>query len=189
MRRWCWAAACAVMLSGCNPKPPAEPGGEQTAETTASQPEPPVEEIEATVVTVYFADSEVEHLEAEAVDAPIAAADPASKVASALTALLAGPTESAHTRLLPASVKLKGVKIRDGVATVDLSQALVDDFQGGSGVAQLAIDSIVNTVCAVDGIQTVQILVEGQTVSDFAGVLSLAEPLEADLSQVGGQPL
>ncbi len=188
MQRWWLAIALAAALSGCGPKPPPEPG--ETDPSVAVMPdEPPVESIEAAAVTVYFADSDLNYLEAEVIDAPSSASDPIELAKAALGALFAGPTETAHVRVLPDKLALRGLTVEDGVATVDLSQALLTDFQGGSGVASLAIYSIVNTVCAVEGLTAVRILVEGQPVGDFAGVLSLAEPLQADLSLVGGKPL
>lgn len=189
MRRWWWIACGAMVLSGCSPEaPPAgEPGAVQPDAPVADQP--PIEDIEATVVTVYFPDQELTRLETEAVDAPASASDPVELAKAAVTALLAGPTESVHVRVLPAQLTLRDLTITDGEATVDFSKELTEGSLGGSNVAALAVDSIVNTVCAIEGVKSVRILVEGQPVSDFQGVLDLSEPQTPNEAIVGGKPL
>ena len=190
MQRWWLAIGLLVAMSGCTRNQPGEtPDQPGAGPAVGEASEPPPEEYQAAVATVYFADADVEYLEAEAPDVPSTGDDPAILAEGAMRALLAGPTEPAHVRVLPESLKLNSVTVADGLATVDVSKALLDDFQGGSGVASLAIYSIVDTVCAVDGVERVKIVVDGQPVEDFAGVISLTEPLPADMSLVGGKPL
>lgn len=185
MRPWIPLALLAL-LAGCSHQPapdPSAPGAE-----TSPVEEPPVEAYEAHSVAVYFVDQKVTYLEAEAIDVPAAAADPTALATAAVGALLAGPTEAIHFRILPQHLALRDLTVTDGVATVDVSKDW-NDFQGGSDIAALALYSLVNTLGAIDGIDAVRILVEGQPVDEFAGAFSLAEPLKPDWDLVGGKSL
>jgi spore germination protein GerM len=171
-----WATLLgALLLAGCQPQPPGAAQGGKAAE----QP---------SVVTVYFADKGVGYLEAEAHDIP-PTSDKVTLATAAVKALLAGPTEPGHVSVLPKGVRLNQVTLKGSAATVDLSPNFVDDFQGGSHVAALAVYSLVNTVTAVEGIATVQLLCDGQQRNEFGGVLSIAKPLAADKSLLGGEKL
>lgn len=150
---------------------------------------PPIDAIVALPVEVYFANDDASYLVAESRDVPGLSGQPEVAVEAAVRELLAGPRESGSVALLPKTVKLRGATMTDGEAVIDLNQAFVDDFQGGSGVAQLAVYSLVNTAASVDGVERVRLTVEGQPIGDFAGVLDLSEALTPDLSLLGGEAL
>jgi len=165
-----------ALLSGCR-----DNAAQQAETKQAAEPQP-------VVASVYFANKDAEYLEAEARDI-LAGADPAERAGAAVKELLAGPEEEGHNRVIPRETTLLGLTVKDKTATVDLSKAFTEKFNGGSGVAAMAVYSVVNTVTAIEGIEQVVIVVEGQPVPEFAGVLSLAEPLRADPKLIGGEKL
>ena len=63
--------------------------------------------------------------------------------------------------------------LEDGLCTVDLSQAFLDGLPADSGQARLAVYALVNTLAGVDGVEQVQLLVEGA---------ALGQPLSPDQS-------
>lgn len=153
---------------------------------------PPIDtaRVSAETVTVYFPDRDLQHLEPEVRDAPAVAGQPDVLARAVVEELLKGPVETPdHVRVIPETVTVHAVTLEGGTAVVDLSRSFADDFHGGSGVAALAVYSLVNSLTGVPGVEKVQILLDGQPGGDFAGVLSLAEPLTADPSLVGGEPL
>jgi len=165
-----------ALLSGCR-------SDTERAEEAKKAAEP-----QPIVASVYFANAKLDYLEAEARDI-LASADPAERASAAVKELLIGPDEEGHARVIPKDTALNGLTVKDKTATVDLSRAFTEKFNGGSGVAALAVYSLVNTITAVEGIEQVTILVDGQPVPEFGGVLSLAEPLRADPKLIGGEKL
>ncbi|MCC7495048.1 MAG: GerMN domain-containing protein [Fimbriimonadaceae bacterium] len=191
MRRWTAGVLWCLVLAGCQRSATMAPAeGDPPASSRAEQPEPEKSKGEAIApvsAAVYFPDQELRYLEAEA---PELAADPQQPpmiLEEALRALLAGPTEEAHTRVIPEGVKLNKVLLRGDLAIVDLSRNFATDFQGGSDAANLAAYSVIHTAGSVPGVKRVQILLDGDPAGDFGGVIDLSNPLEPDPSLVGGK--
>ncbi|MDR7486648.1 MAG: GerMN domain-containing protein [Armatimonadota bacterium] len=82
---------------------------------------------------------------------------------AALEALLAGPSAAERARGLvteiPAGTRLRGVTVQDGVAVIDLTEAVASG--GGSSSMLGRLWQIVYTGTDVPGIAQVRILIEG----------------------------
>jgi len=106
---------------------------------------------------------------------------------AALNELISGtPATSGAYKVLPANTKILGVKIDQGLATVDFSPEVLRANVGASGEA-LGIASIVNTLTEFPTVQKVSFTVEGKvdTAKDWWGHVGLYEqPFKRDLSQV-----
>jgi hypothetical protein len=80
---------------------------------------------------------------------------------AALNELISGtPTTADAYRVLPAGTKILGIKIENGLATVDFSKEVLSANVGAEGEG-LGIDSIVNTLTEFPTIQKVAFTVEG----------------------------
>ena len=97
--------------------------------------------------------------------------------------LLIGPSNPEHKRVIPENTALIGLRIEEKVATVNLSQ----DFEKtpDNATRLLAIYSTVNTLCALDGISRVHILVNGRAINyssgeEEIGPLSMNRVITAD---------
>ena len=99
------------------------------------------------------------------------------KYTAAMKSLLAGTKEKAQTNVIPKKAKLRSVTVKDGVATVDFSKELEQNFSGGSTGEEMLIGSIVNTLTDFPEVQKVQILIEGASVETLSGHMDLSEPL------------
>ncbi len=109
--------------------------------------------------------------------APVSRTLPAAAPARlAIQELLTGPLPKDSLRPLPAGTKLRGVKVKDHLATVDFSRDLVSDFHGGADSEQAAVYAIVNTLTSLPGVEKVQILVDGKPCDTLGGHLDLREP-------------
>lgn len=106
-----------------------------------------------------------------AVSRPVTARGPQAMLAAALEALLAGPTVEERARGLsteiPAGTRLLGVRVRDGLVTVDLSEAVASG--GGSHSMRARLWQIVYTATQHASAPQVQVLVEGQERSGLGG--------------------
>lgn len=100
------------------------------------------------------------------------------KYKAALESLLAGPKAKGEVRVIPEKAKLKSVKIKDGIATVDFSEDLVKRFTGGSTGEEMLVGSVVNTLTEFPEVKAVQILVEGKKIDSLAGHMDLSNPVE-----------
>lgn len=89
-----------------------------------------------------------------------------------LTALIAGPEDKGLLPLLPAELTVRSAWVDDGVCTADLSAHLLD-LQ--SDERALAITSIVETLCSLDTVEQVVLLIEGEPTGEFGG-LDLSAP-------------
>ncbi|UMZ75452.1 GerMN domain-containing protein [Natranaerofaba carboxydovora] len=78
---------------------------------------------------------------------------------------------------IPEDVKLLGIEVEDEIAYVDFSSELLDIVLGHESEMVL-VDTIVSTLTDFDGIEKVQILVEGETAESISGHVEINEPLE-----------
>ena len=148
-------------LTGCGhqnppaPPPPTSPTGgvpPPTGHTPVTpSPLPPRTGVIYTVDETHGTDTD-NYLVAKS----ITFTNPQSPAREALAALLAAP----HTPI-PAGTKLNGVKIGDGLATVDFSRSPVDETHGEEKQSQ-ALEAIQRTLGQFPDISRVQIEVNGQ---------------------------
>jgi spore germination protein GerM len=97
-----------------------------------------------------------------------------------LEELLRGEVPRGCDRPLPSGTELLGIGVADGVATVDFSEQLRAGFQGGSDNEQVTVYSIVNTLTSLPGVDSVQVLIEGEKVSTVGGHHDISGPLAFD---------
>lgn len=105
----------------------------------------------------------------------------------ALNELISGtPLTPGAFKVLPADTKILGMKIENGLATVDFSKEVLKANVGSSGEV-LGIASIVNTLTEFPTIKQVQFTVEGTVENgmDWWGHVGLSQqPFKRDLSSV-----
>ena len=98
----------------------------------------------------------------------------------AMKGLIAGPKSASLAPVIPTETRLLSLKIKNGLATVNFNNALIDNHWGGAESEELTVRSIVQTLTAFTGIDQVQILIEGNTVQTIAGHVSIEEPLTVE---------
>lgn len=94
-------------------------------------------------------------------------------VREVLDALIAGPEDTGLLPLLPAGLTVRSVRMEDGTCIADLSAQLLDVPEEHRA---LAVNSIVETLCSLDTVERVLLLVEGESAGEFGG-LDLSAPL------------
>ena len=168
-----------LLLSGCGTKigQPASPDQNPPTPTT------PVPQM--TDVAVYYLKSTDTDL---SLVREVHQVEKTSEIATAaLNELIKGnPVTPGASRVLPADTKILGIKIEQGLATVDFSSEVLRANVGSSGEA-LGITSIVNTLTEFPSIQKVAFKVDGQVdkAMDWWGHVGLYDqPFKRDLSNV-----
>mgnify|MGYP000870533729 CR=1 FL=1 len=99
------------------------------------------------------------------------------KYTAAMKSLLTGTKDKGQTNVIPKKAKLRGVTVKDGMATVDFSKELQKNFSGGSTGEEMLVGSIVNTLTDFPEVQKVRILIDGAPVETLSGHMDLSEPL------------
>ncbi len=89
-------------------------------------------------------------------------------VKEVLDALAAGPEDEGLVPLLPEGLAVRSAWVDQGLCTADLSAALLDLPEGRRA---LAVSSIAETLRSLDGVEQVQILIEGEPVGAVDGLV------------------
>lgn len=102
-------------------------------------------------------------------------------VQAVLAAWAEGPEGEGLRSCLPEGSEIRSAELRDGVCVVDLSQGYLDGLPGSEKTAALTVYALVNTLCELDGVEAVQLYVEGEP-APAAGGLPLDRALIQDTS-------
>lgn len=135
----------------------------------------PAEQKEITV-KVYYPNNEGTKL--VSVSRKVKLKDGVDKYTAAMQSLMQGTKEAGQNSILPRQVKLRGVKVQEGVAKVDFSGNIVKHFVGGSTGEEMLVASVVNTLTEFPEVTSVQILIDGQPVETLAGHMDLTAPIK-----------
>ena len=135
------------------------------------------------LVTLYFSDSDAMHLVPETRQISEGESD---KIETAIiNELLKGPKNTQLAPVLPQDIKLLSAETKDGVCFVNFSADFISKISGGTTQENLALYSIVNSLCELDKVNKVQILVEGKKPASL-GSVDLSQPFEADYNLFAG---
>ena len=169
------AAAMLALAAGCGDeqKPAQADSPAQTAQTKDTE-KPAQEKPKEMQVNVYYPRNDGTGLIAVSRKVNTEKDD---KYTAAMKSLLTGTKEKGQTNVIPKKAKLRSVTVKDGVATVDFSKELEQNFSGGSTGEEMLIGSIVNTLTDFAEVEKVQILIEGASVETLSGHMDLSEPL------------
>lgn len=102
-----------------------------------------------------------------------------------LEALIGGPQDEGLERILPSDLKVLSVRQEGTVCYADFSGVLLQQIPQETWEQQMVIDSLVNTLCSLENVEQVQILVEGQPLEWYGDVqVSQPSPSQQPVSDV-----
>ena len=130
-------------------------------------------------VTLYFANDTAEGLTTERREIEISASSTLEK--AVIEELIKGPKNQGGISIIPVETKVLSVETKNSVCFVNLSKEFVDKYQGGTVGEILTIYPIVNSLTELDGISSVQFLIEGEKRETFSHI-AISEPLVRDNS-------
>ncbi|MBN2073528.1 MAG: GerMN domain-containing protein [Actinobacteria bacterium] len=126
-------------------------------------------------INIYFAATgEGKKLVAE--ERSIIAGSPGNALNNAVAELLKGPAKSYHFPVIPAGTRLKGSKVSEGVAEIDLSGEFLENSLDTRILDEYIIYSIVNTITGIQGIDGAVFLIEGKRIKMY-GDIDMSIPL------------
>ncbi len=103
----------------------------------------------------------------------------------AVNELIKGPSDEKNAPVIDDDAKLLKLEIKDSVATVNISS----HYEKKKGVDELLQRfALVKTLCSIDGVDAIVILVEGSPLTDSQGkeigLIRMADVLDADTTQL-----
>ena len=153
----------------------------ESTSTEGTQPSDSGTNAKTVKVTLFFANEDnsalkQEEREVQVVDGAI--------LKACVEALIDGPAGKGLRQTVPEGTVLRGISIKDKVATVDLSKEFLHTEGLSEVVARL---SVVNTLTKINGIEKVRLHIEGEDMIGPSGMpLGDMEPAKLDAE---GKPL
>lgn len=128
-----------------------------------------------TTIKMYFATGDGTSLKAE--NRNVKTQNTISIEKTIMNELLKGPSSHELSSVIPSGTKVLNVETKDSVCYVNFSEEFVSKFPGGTGM--LPVYSVVNSLCSLESVQSVQILIEGEKGAEF-GNFVFDEPFVAN---------
>ncbi len=102
-----------------------------------------------------------------------------------LAMLIEGAQEEGHRSAIPEGTKVNEILVQNGVCYVDLNEAFVRNQVAGEELELLTVYSIVNSLTRIYGVDSVQLLIDGQQREFYKSSVRINTPLSynADLIQ------
>lgn len=97
--------------------------------------------------------------------------------------LINGPSDRDIEATLPANLKLLSISVVDGVCYVNLDSSFLTEMVNVS--SELPVYSIVNTLCSLKGIDSVRIMINGDTTKVYRDTVSLDSNLQFNYDIIG----
>lgn len=132
-------------------------------------------------VTLYFGDKQAMYLLPE--EREIAKGDEALG-AVVVKELIKGPQREDAVRVIPEGTRLLSFSVVDGIAYVNFSKEFQSKHWGGTAGESMTINSIVNSLCKLPGIEKVQFLLEGNKEESILGHGDTSQPIEPNWDMV-----
>lgn len=124
-------------------------------------------------LTLYFASTDGTQLASENIR--VHYKNTASIESVVMERLIAGPLSDTLNKTCSADTKLNSIAVENGLCTVDMSAKFLETVDNQS--FNIKVYSVVNSLCALDGIEKVQILINGKAQSLAKDGVNISKPL------------
>lgn len=133
-------------------------------------------------ISLYFPNSKYESLSLE--KRTVDVQQTLSLEKAIVSELIKGPSEKDLRSSIPEGTKLLSIETKDGVCYVNFSSEFCTKTSSGSYGTTFSLYSVVNSLCSLEGVSSVQILVDGKTGVEFGNYV-LDIPYEFNDALVG----
>lgn len=136
-------------------------------------------EMKKEIVTVYFPDGEAMYLNGE--ERTVEAKDKTDLAKNVVEEILRGPKTEGLNKAINGGVKIISLSVDDnGLCTVNFSKEFEECNTGGSAMESMAIYSVVNSLCLLEGVDKVKINIDGNSEAEYGGHFYLGDAFEFD---------
>ena len=160
--------------------PPSSQSENQSVGDTKDDKSSESPKIESRNLLLYFTDSASQYLRGE--ERNLGSDDDAVEWAIVYE-LIKGPKSENLSPSVQGEVGILSIETKNGLCTIDLTKEFVEANTGGSAKENIAIYSLVNSLCELQTIDKVKINIEGNTEAEF-GEMLLDIPLEPNMDLV-----
>lgn len=136
---------------------------------------------EVTAIKLYFPGKDGEKLESETRKVEVQNA--LSLERTVVNELINGPSDDDLSPSVPAGTKLIKIENNNGVCTVNFSKEFTGSTSGSTLETTLRLYSVVNSLCALDNVESVQILINGEVNAEMGDIV-FDTTYDKDLSYV-----
>lgn len=182
-----------TMLAGCGAKSKDADSDELTPVSSLTMGQDEADGLkDKTPVQLYFINEQGTKLAAETryIQNTDAGKGNEHMATAVLKELISGPAKGSLLKAaIPKETKVTtNVKIKDGVATVDLSKDFIEKHPGGKKNEQLSLYSIVNTLTEIKDITSVQFRINGKVTKEFKGSYQIDIAYSRDTHLISSEP-
>lgn len=135
-----------------------------------------------TTFTLYFADEARRYLLPEIRNVTLG--ENISEEKYLIGQLIQGPKEGDRLPVIPEGTTLLWSETKGGVCTVNFSREFIDNQKNGVYGAYMSLMGVVNTLTALEGIDSVQFMIDGDIMENYM-VFPLDQPISRNLDAVG----
>ena len=162
-------------------------GRTASSDAPIAQPAPPAPTAHITA-TLFYGARDGLLLQPVRVEVPLA--EGAVAQGRQIVQALLQPPPAPYQPVIPAGTTLKAFYLTSGGdAFVDLSADVSTKHPGGTHAELLTVYAVVNTITTnLQGVQRVQLLVDGKEADSVAGHVDVRRPLERDMAYVRQEP-
>ncbi len=128
-----------------------------------------LDSVEWRTVTLYFANKLGTQLVTKSESIAVGKSTSLEKIL--VETLIKGPSDSNMSQTLPTDLKVLSVSVSDGVCYVNLSSVFITEMVNVS--SEIPIYSIVNTLCLLDNVNSVRIMINGDSTRSYRETISL----------------
>ncbi len=132
-----------------------------------------IKDLNEETLTIYFASTDGTQLASE--DVQVHYRKSATIESVVMERLISGPLSDTLNRTCSADTKLNSISVSDGLCTVDLNGRFLEAVDNQR--FDVRVYSVVDSLCALPGIERVQILINGAVYEETVDGISISEPL------------
>lgn len=132
-------------------------------------------------IELYFPEKDGEKLVLE--NRTVDAQQALSLEKTVVSELIKGTSDTELSGAIPEGTKLLNIETKDGICYVNFSSEFKTKTSSGSSATTLALYAVVNSLCKLENVECVQILIDGETGVEFGNYV-LDIPYEANDSFV-----
>lgn len=177
--------SCAFMicsLTACAPETTNKPDTQNTPPVVNTTPEVTPEIADCIEIQLFFPDNEANYLMKES--RLVTAVSEAEMPTLILNELKKGPTTENLFPAVYGDFNVLSATVEDGLCTIDLSKEFAKENTGGTTKETFALQSIVHSLCQIDGIEQVKFNIEGNANAEFGGHYTIDEPFSPDTNML-----
>ncbi len=124
---------------------------------------------EEVAIKLYFPNKDGDMLEVE--KRKVEVQNALSLERTVVNELIKGPSNKSHSPSVPQGTKLIKIENKDGVCTVNFSMEFISNTSGSTLETTLRLYSVVNSLCALDNVESVQILINGEVNAEMGDIV------------------